>query len=78
MAFLKDLSLVFKASPFAFGGLVISTIVLMASVPFNTHNINAGFWSFRVHGFFDILTVASLNAFGFMCHPTVSPMIKEN
>lgn len=76
--FLKDLKYVFKFAPVAMGALVVSTITLISSIPFNTEHINSSFFEFKSLSFNDVLAVASINGFAFMCHPSVSPMIKEN
>lgn len=76
--YLKDLKLVFKLAPLAMGALIIATITLICSIPFNLDNINPTFFDFQTLGFTDILAVASINGFAFICHPSVSPMIKEN
>lgn len=76
--YLKDLKLVLKLAPVAMGALIISTITLICSIPFNIDNINPTFFDFQTLGFTDILAIASINGFAFICHPSVSPMIKEN
>ena len=76
--YLKDLKYVLKLAPFAMGALILSTITLIASIPFNIDNINSSFFEFKDLGFKDILTVASINGFAFICHPSISPMFKEN
>ena len=60
------------------GALIIATITLICSIPFNLDNINPTFFDFQTLGFTDILAVASINGFAFICHPSVSPMIKQN
>lgn len=42
--YLKDLKYVLKLAPFAMAALVISTITLIASIPFNLDNINSSFF----------------------------------
>lgn len=74
--YLKNLEYVFKLSPVAMGALVLSTLTLICSVPFNLDNINASFFDFKPLSFNDILAVASINGFALMCHPSISPMIK--
>lgn len=74
--FLKDLSLVFKMAPFAMGALIISTFVLIISISWNVDNIDSSFFDFPSLTFKDILAVASINGFAFICHPSISPMIK--
>ena len=75
---LKDLKYVLMLSPVAMGALVISTITLIVSIPFNTDNINSSFFDFPTLTLKDLLAVVSINGFAFICHPTISPIIKEN
>ena len=60
------------------GALIISTIVLIISIGFNTENINPSFLDFKELGIKDILAVASINGFAFITHPSLSPIIKEH
>jgi amino acid permease len=76
--YLKNLDYVFKLAPVAMGALIISTITLIGSIPFNLDNINSSFFHFPHLSFKDVLAVASINGFALICHPSVSPMIKEN
>jgi amino acid permease len=76
--FLKDLKYVFLLSPVAMGALIISTLTLIASIPFNLDNINSSFFDFPSLSLNDLLAVASINGFALICHPSISPMIKEN
>jgi amino acid permease len=76
--YLKDLKYVFMLSPVAMAALIISTLTLIGSLFGNLDNISSSFFDFKPLGFNDILTVASINGFAFTCHPSVSPMIKEN
>ncbi len=76
--YLKNLDYVFKASPIAMGALIISTLTLIGSIPFNLDNINSSFFDFPDLSFKDILAVASINGFALICHPSISPMIKES
>lgn len=76
--FLKDLKYVFKFSPFAMAALILSTLTLIISIPFNFDNINVSFFDFQALRFSDVLTVAAINGFAFICHPSISPMVKEN
>ena len=76
--YLPDLKYFFKAAPFAMGALVISTAILILSIAFNTENISLDFFKMPTLSFKDVLTVASVNAYSFMCHLSVSPIIKEN
>jgi amino acid permease len=75
---LKNLDYVFKLSPVAMGALIISTLTLIGSIPFNLEHINSSFFDFPDLSFKDVLAVASINGFALICHPSVSPMIKEN
>jgi amino acid permease len=75
---LKNLDYVFKLAPLAMGALVISTITLIGSIPFNVDNIDSSFFNFKALSLKDVLAVASINGFALICHPSVSPMIKEN
>jgi amino acid permease len=74
--YLKDLKYVLLLAPVAMGALIMATATLVASIPFNLDNINSSFFEFQDLGFRDIITVASINGFSFLCHPGVSPMIK--
>lgn len=74
--FLPDLKYVFKLTPVAMGALVASTLTLIVSIPFNKDNIDGGFLSWRSLSALDVLGVASINGFAFICHPSISPMIK--
>ena len=76
--YLPDLKLVFKAAPFGIGALILSTTVLIISIAFNTENISMEFLKIKPLSARDLLTVACVNTYAFMCHPSVSPMIKEN
>jgi amino acid permease len=76
--YLKNLDYVFKLAPIAMGALIISTLTLIGSIPFNLDNINSSFFDFKPLSFKDVLSVASINGFALLCHPSVSPMIKEN
>ena len=74
--FLPDLKYVFKLTPVAMAALIGSTITLIISIPFNRDNINSDFLSFKSLSAVDLLGVASINGFAFICHPSISPMIK--
>ena len=56
--------------------LICSTLTLIVSIPFNRDNINSDFITFRSNSAQELLAVASINGFAFICHPSVSPMIK--
>lgn len=60
------------------GALICSTLTLIVSIPFNHENINGDFLSFKGFSALDLLAVASINGFAFICHPSVSPMVKEH
>jgi hypothetical protein len=45
--FLKDLKYVFMMAPVAMGALIVSTITLIASIPFNIDNINSSFLDWK-------------------------------
>jgi hypothetical protein len=45
--YLKDLKYVFVLTPVAMGALVISTITLIVSIPFNIDNIDSSFFDFQ-------------------------------
>jgi len=76
--FLPDLKYVFKLTSVAMGALICSTLTLIISIPFNKDNINSDFLSFKDLQPLDYLSVASIIGFAFICHPSVSPMIKEH
>jgi amino acid permease len=76
--YLPDLKYVFKATPLAMGALVVSSLILIISIAFNTDNITMDFLKIKPLSAADVLAVASINGFAFICHPSVSPMIKEN
>ncbi len=60
------------------GALIISTLTLIISIASNRDNINSDFLAFKDITAKDVLNVASVNCFAFICHPSVSPMIKEH
>jgi amino acid permease len=72
----SNLDLVFKYAPFAMGALVISTMVLLISFPFNIDNIDKDAIAPKPFSFSNLLLVASINSFAFTCHPSISPMLK--
>ena len=76
--YLPDLKFVFKLAPVAMGALVVGTAILIISIAFNLDNISMNFLTLKPLGAKDLLTVASVNGFAFITHPSVSPMIKEH
>ncbi len=74
--FLPDLKYVFKLTTVAMGALIASTLTLIISIPFNRDNIDSGFLSFKSLSALDLLGVGSINGFAFLCHPSISPIIK--
>ena len=74
--YLPDLKYVLNAAPIAMGSLVVSTLILLASIGFNTENISMDFLKIKPLEAKDLLTVASINGFAFICHPSISPIIK--
>ena len=74
--YLPDLKYVFKAAPLAMGALIISTIILIISIAFNTDNITSEYIAIKPLSAKDLLSVVSINGFAFISHPSVSPMIK--
>ena len=76
--YLPDLKYVFKATPIAMGALVLSTLITIISISFNTSNIDGDFFKIKQLTAKEILAVASINGFSFISHPSISPMIKEN
>lgn len=45
--YLPDLKYVFKATPIAMGALILSTIITIISIAFNTENINSSFFAIK-------------------------------
>lgn len=76
--YLPDLKVFFKLSPIAMGCLIISTLILIISIAFNTDNINPDFLSIKSLSAKELLSVASINAFAFICHPSVGPIVQEH
>ena len=76
--YLPDLKYVFKAAPIAMGALILSTIILIISIAFNTDNITSEYIAIKPLSAKDLLAVVSINGFAFISHPSVSPMIKEH
>jgi amino acid permease len=74
----KNLNIVFKVSPFAMGALIISTLILIGSFPLNISNIDSGVIALKPFNFKNLLLIASINSFAFTCHPSISPILKEN
>ena len=60
------------------GALVLSTVITIISISFNTQNIDGDFFKIKQLSAKEILAVASINGFSFISHPSISPMIKEN
>ena len=73
---LKNLDYVLKLTPVAMGALVVSTITLIGSIPFNVDNINSSFFDFKTLSLKDAFSVASINGLALICHPSISPMLK--
>ena len=76
--FLPDLKYVFKALPIGMGALVLATTTLIISIAFNTENLSWDIFQIKQMPASELLTVACVNSYSFMCHPSVSPIIKEN
>ena len=74
--YLPDLKLVFKSVPLAMGALVVSTITLLISIAFNTDNISVDYLRLKELKAEELLNVASVNQFAFICHISISPMVK--
>ena len=74
----KNLSIVFKASPIAMGALILSTLILVGSLPLNISNLDSGVIALKPFNFKNLLLIASINSFAFTCHPSISPILKEN
>lgn len=78
LTLLKNLDFVFKAAPYAMGALLISTLAIIISFPMNFSSLDKGAIEPKEFTLDGILLVASINGFAFTCHPSISPMLKEN
>jgi hypothetical protein len=78
LTFLKNLKYVFKLSSLAMASLIVSTLVLIFSLPQNWNNIDSGAIEFKEFSLTGLLAVVTINGFAFTCHPSVTPLLKEN
>lgn len=76
--YLPDLKIFFKLAPGAMGCLIISTLILIISIAFNTDNISIDFFKVKPLSAKSLLGVASINGFAFICHPSVSPIVQQH